>query len=436
VTRPFPSPSTLVLVLVTLGCGAPPAPPAGVAVHDRHDHDEASPSDLDRPVDELLAAVCEHAIPTHSCAECRYEVGVVEVPPWLFDPARGGELTLARVETRPLADSEELTAEVRPDGSRAVAVAPLAAGTVRSVRVDVGDRVAAGQLLLEVESSELRQARAELLRAAAAVSLAEAEAARERDLYARRICPEKDLLEAEARLKQAAADEQAAAGRLLGLGLRTDEVEALRGGAGLEGPGLLAVRAPFAGTVLERTVAVGALVEPGDPLLLVADTSTVWVMTTLYPSQLESLLAHPGAPVPAEVTVAGLPDRVFEGTVGQVSGTVDPVTRTGTARVVIPNPGGVLRPGMFARVRLALPGSSADLAVPAEAVLEDEGRSFVFVRARGDYFVRRPVAPGRSAGGWVAVTGELGPGTEVVSRGAFLLKSDVLRAKMGAGCAD
>ena len=76
------------------------------------------------------------------------------------------------------------------------------------------------------------------------------------------------------------------------------------------------------------------------------------------------------------------------------------------------------------------------LAVPSEAVLEDEGRSFVFVRLEGPYFVRRPVAVEHSEGGFVEVTGSLAAGDEVVARGAFLLKSDVLRSKMGAGCAD
>jgi cobalt-zinc-cadmium efflux system membrane fusion protein len=74
--------------------------------------------------------------------------------------------------------------------------------------------------------------------------------------------------------------------------------------------------------------------------------------------------------------------------------------------------------------------------VPEEALLEDEGRSFVFVRADGPYWARRPVATGRAFAGWVEISGEVKAGDEIVTRGAFLLKSDVLRSKMGAGCAD
>jgi len=91
---------------------------------------------------------------------------------------------------------------------------------------------------------------------------------------------------------------------------------------------------------------------------------------------------------------------------------------------------------MFVQVRLLLDTGKTVLAVPAEAVVEDEGRSFVFIRHDPEYFVRRPVAPGRSFDGWVEITQGLRGGETVVTRGAFLFKSDVLRSKMGAGCAD
>ena len=84
---------------------------------------------------------------------------------------------------------------------------------------------------------------------------------------------------------------------------------------------------------------------------------------------------------------------------------------------------------------MLIPGGGNGLALPEEAVLEDGGRSFVFVRARGPYFIRRAVTTGRTLDGWVEVAG-IAAGDEVVTKGAFLLKSDVLRSKMGAGCAD
>jgi membrane fusion protein, heavy metal efflux system len=105
-------------------------------------------------------------------------------------------------------------------------------------------------------------------------------------------------------------------------------------------------------------------------------------------------------------------------------------------RVGVANPDARLRSGMFASVRIFLPGAEEALAVPAAALLSDEGRSFVFVHHHGDYWIRRPVEPGRRWAGWVEVKGGLAGGEALASDGAFLLKSDVLRSKMGAGCAD
>jgi cobalt-zinc-cadmium efflux system membrane fusion protein len=76
------------------------------------------------------------------------------------------------------------------------------------------------------------------------------------------------------------------------------------------------------------------------------------------------------------------------------------------------------------------------LSIPASALLSDEGRSFVFVRHDAEYWVRRPVEPGRRWGGFVEVKGGLAGGETLAAEGSVLLKSDVLRSKMGAGCAD
>ncbi len=429
-------------------CGRRPAPPpapreGASAITQNSDPpykaEAPSNSDLDRPLDQIFskATVCEHGIPQYTCAECRYQLGVVKVSPELLTGGDGHGFETVIVGRRPMLAGQELSGEVKLDEGASVFIGPSAPGVVRAIKVDVGQRVRQGQVLFEVESGELSEARAEMIKSTAALQLARATAQREQDLFQKKICPEKDLLEAQAALGEAEAADRASRERLFRLGLAGDEVEAVARGSASGQGGLMPVRAPFAGMVLERSLNLGALVSPGQQNLLLADTSHLWVMTNVYERELAAILNQRArGKVPAEVIVPAFANRIFPGHVEAVGGTLDEATRTAKARVVVANPDGVLRPGMFAQVRLLLDTGQTALAVPAEAVLEDEDRPFVFIRRDSDYFVRRPVSTGRSSGGWVEISRGLNGGEIVVTRGAFLFKSDILRSKMGAGCAD
>ncbi len=298
--------------------------------------------------------MCEHDIPAYTCDECRYEVGVARAGEDMFDPAAGGTLTTMRAGSRPLAGGKDLNGEVRLNEEKAVYLSPLAPGVVRSILVDLGSRVRTGQVLFEVESSEYRQAKADFLRAVAGVTLAEATAARERELYEKRVCPRKDLIEAEAQLGQASAEHAAVTGRLLAFGLGQQEIDALAGAGSAAHSGLMPVRAPFAGTVLERSLSLGAQAQPGDKLLLLADTVEGVGRSRRCTSARwrQCSRRRRTGPSTAEVTVTAYPERTFAGHVEQVGGTLDEATRTAAARVVVDNPGNLLRAGMFARVRL------------------------------------------------------------------------------------
>ncbi len=405
----------------------PAAEPAG------HEGEEGEVSDLDRPIEDLMSDQCEHGVRTYTCDECRYEVGVVKVAPDLLD--EDGPLQTARVVRRSREGSMAHNGEVRLDEERAAYLSPRTAGTVRSILVDLGADVRRGQVLFTVDSPEFAEARAAHLIAQASLKLAEGTLDRERDLYEKKVCPRKDLLEAEAARDEAAATSQAARARLLACGLTAQEIADVSAN-GIESTAL-PVKAPFDGTVLERNLSLGAMVEPGQALLLLGDTSDMWVWTSLYERELAGLLREQAkGAVLAHIEVPAYPDRIFPGRVERVGGIVDEATRTAQVRVVVDNPGGLLRAGMFARVHLLGDDSGQALTVPAEAVLEDEGRAFVFVPTVPPYFVRRPVMIGSSWDDWVEITQGLTDGDIVVSRGAFTLKSDVLRSKMGAGCAD
>ncbi|MFH1143415.1 MAG: efflux RND transporter periplasmic adaptor subunit [Candidatus Eisenbacteria bacterium] len=252
----------------------------------------------------------------------------------------------------------------------------------------------------------------------------------------------------------ACARAQAARLRLLRLGVAEEEVAGLESG-GRSAAGVLLMRAPFAGEVVSIYAAPGEWVEEGTAVLLLADMSKLWIWVDLYERHLTAVDgrlgggdAHaapaPGADgspagsgrIPAEVLVRAYSNERFLGEIDFVERMMSEETRTIRGRVVIDNPDGRLKPGMFASVRVAIERGPAGLTVPAGAVLSDEGRDFAFVHVRDDYFLRRCVKTGRAVDGVVEIVDGLESGQTVAAAGAFLLKSDVLREKMGAGCAD
>ncbi len=425
----------LLLLAATAGCGRrAEGGEDGPTVAAGHDH-EAGPeeaSDLDRPVEELFSARCEHDVPTHRCRECRYEVGVVEVAPDLIER---GLVAVDTVRTGGLGRTVTLTGVIRFDERRVAHLGPRLPGVVQRVLVDLGRRLEPGEPLLELDSPELARAEAAYLEALAVRRLAERTHGRKAGLREAGIGSEREFLEAEQALEAAAIRANGERQRLLRLGIGPQEIADLEA-AGIGGAsGRHLLRAPFAGEVLALHAVRGEWVEPGAELALFGDIGSLWLWVDLYEADLAAILAARDAgDLAARAAVPAFPGESFPGRLDLVERTMDEHTRTVRARVALENPRHRLRPGMFATVALELGGGGPVPAVPEAAVLDDEGREFVFVHHEGDFFVRRPVATGRRAGGRVEITG-VRPGQVVVTTGGFLLKSDVLREKMGEGCA-
>lgn len=388
-------------------------------------------SDLDRTVEELFSATCEHGKKTFECDECRYENGIVKAPAGLFEGQLLQKTTAAK---RRVEDSVCLTGEIRFDERRVTHISAQTEGVVRKVHVSLGDRVRQGQPLLEIESVGYGQAESEHLEAQAVLALAERSHERQVELRREGITSEREYLQAKQELEAARIRARTAENKLVQLGLPRRELD----GLGLAGArARLVLRAPSEGMVLVLHAVPGEVAKSEAPLMTVGDPSALWLWADLYERDLSLVAEHPAAGrLPAIVTVKAFPGVEFLGTVGFVGPTMDESTRTVKVRIELKNPSGRLRAGMFANVRILLPSQEEVLAVPKGAVLEDEGRAFVFVHHGGDYFVRRPVKPGRTWAGWVEIAGGLAGGETLVSDGSFLLKSDVLRSKMGAGCAD
>jgi len=400
--------------------------------NDGNGHDAAEVSDLDRPVEELFEGNCEHGIPQYTCDECRYEVGVVKLDADLVSKEGKPGLVAAIVTgTASFEDSVRLTGEVQVSNTRTVHVSSPLSGVVLRSAAFAGLRVAAGDVLFEIDSPAVAEAKADLLKKAAALELATKTAEREALLFEKKISAEMEVQQARARQDEAHIDLESARARLTRMGLAPAE-HPVGGSAGDSLSGRLAVRAPRSGTVLEGHASPGEYVEAGKELFVVSDLTELCVWADLKDADLAAVTAAGSAA--AEIEGPG--GVLAHGRVHVVSGTVSEQTRTARAQIGVPNTGGALRPGMFVTVRIAGPAVSTAVAVPKVAVLADEGRPFVFVHHDGEYWVRRPVTLGRRSGDDVEIVAGLTPGQRIIADGSFLLKSDVLRSKMGAGCAD
>ena len=393
-------------------------------------------SDLDRPIEELWAATCEHKIPQYTCDECRYEVGVVKLADTIVaDAAKPGIVKVVTVAQQSFTKTLLLTGEVKTNEVKTVRISTPVQGTVIKTQVNTGQQVSAGDVLFELDSTDVAEAKGDYLKKTASVKLAQKAAEREANLFAKKVSAEIEMQEAQAKLNEAEIELRNATTVLERLGFSKKEILHLPNDTATKITGVLPVYAPINGTVLEKNVSAGERVEAGKEIIILSDLSTIWVWADIKEADL-SAVQQAGEKITGEVEIPGAEGRKYQGSLDVVSGKMEEQSRTVKARISVANPDGFLRPGMFATIKLMLSGSGDAVAVPKVAVLADAGRTFVFVHKEGDYWIRRPVSLGETLNDYVEIKDGLSIGQRIIADGSFLLKSDVLRKKMGAGCAD
>jgi RND family efflux transporter MFP subunit len=237
------------------------------------------------------------------------------------------------------------------------------------------------------------------------------------------------MLAAEAQWHEARAAAAAAAQALRLYGL--DEGAVRRVGDGT-GAALLSIRAPVAGRIVEHHAALGELVTPEARLMTVADLSRVWVWIDVPERDVAAVHVEDQV----EVRSDAWRDEAFHGEVSYLTPEVDAGTRTVRARIEADNPGRKLLPGMFVTVRIVDPhveGGSESVVVPAAAVQRQGSTSIVFVGLGDRRFERREVRLGSSTSSWIEILEGLREGEPVVVEGAFILKTEASRDRLGGG---
>ena len=374
----------------------------------------------------------EHGYPESVCPYCHPEkvkAGGHEPPAF---PEPGTKVKLASAETeqkagiqtavaeaKPFARSIEVVGQLQFDQNRLARLSARGEAVVSEVKVDIGDRVRKGQILVVLSSGAIGGAQSRLAAAKARVEAAQAALGREQSLHESGISSKKDVEQARTELAAAKADHDAARSELRAAGA---------GDAGTGGRYVLA--APFDGTVVAREAAAGRTAGADDVLVEVADVRTVWAVLDVPEEQASAV--RPGQRV--VVRIEGAEPR--DGRVSRVAAAVDPQTRTVRVRVDLSNKDGALKAGSFVRASIELAEPKTAVLVPRTALQRAQGHDLVFVRTAAGQYDPVNVEVGVRTAEVVEVVRGLRAGAEVVTTGAFMLKTEILKDSIGAGCAD
>jgi cobalt-zinc-cadmium efflux system membrane fusion protein len=328
-------------------------------------------------------------------------------------------IKVEELKPRSLLDQVVLTATIRANQDRIAHVAPRVSARIVKVSANLGDKVRPGQPLALLDSIELGEAHSAYRQAQSQFSLAKSDFERAQKLKVDEIIPEKDYLRARTEFEKARASLRAADDKLTLLDSAHQESEA--------GPiSLFPVKAPFAGTVIEKKAVLGELAQPDKSIFTIADLSTLWIEANLFEKDLGKVRVGAAA----GVTVNAYPGEVFKGRLTYISSTVDKESRTVQARVEVPNPDGRLKPEMFATASIDTASASKALTLPQEAVLLVSGQAMAFVREAGG-FEPRAVELGDKVGGRVVVRSGVKEGEQIVVAGAYALKARMLKSQIG-----
>jgi membrane fusion protein, heavy metal efflux system len=297
---------------------------------------------------------------------------------------------------------------VESDPARTATVIPQLSGRVIDLKVRLGDRVVKGQVLAVLDSADLTQAYDDYDKAADAFKLSEKNLGRQQEQSKIGVASDRDLDQAKSENAQAEAEYTRTRARLKILDAPTDS----------RGPSRqLTVRAPVGGSITTLSVTPSSTInDPTQPLMTIADLSTIWV-TAMVPEKDLGVVAKGQD---ADVRLVAYPDRPLHGKVLFVGDVIEPDSRRNKIRIAFPNADYALKPNMFATVTLVGPAQS-QVVLPSSSLLMNNDRTSVFVATAPWTFERRTVEPQLEEGSSVAIRSGVIAGEQVVVKGGILL---------------
>jgi membrane fusion protein, heavy metal efflux system len=332
--------------------------------------------------------------------------------------AQRGHIQIYEVQSAVFHRTIETTGVVDFDNDQATSVLAPFSGPVSRLLVSLGQQVKKGDALAAVDSPDFAAAISGYQKALATAQTNRKLADLDRDLLAHNGVAQREAAQAETDAANAEADRDAALQELVSLQVPAETIKEIQAGRRVARVESM-IRAPVAGTVVERLVTPGQLLAAGTtPCFTVANLSRVWVMAQVFGADLAAVSVGDAAEVNN-----GIGSKTFSGKVDNIAALVDPDTRAVAVRVVVDNPGDLLKKQMYVRVRLGAREESRGLLTPVSAILrDDENLPFVYRLLADGTLARRHVTLGSRTGDAYDIAEGLSVGDKIVVDGALFLQ--------------
>ncbi|MCP4218256.1 MAG: efflux RND transporter periplasmic adaptor subunit [bacterium] len=359
---------------------------------------------------------------------CKTDTLKVQLKSPAFAKAAGFEFFKA--SKQPLEQTITRNAEIKYNRKKYARLSSPVPGTIKEARVDPGQAVKTGEVLFIINSADVGRAKSEYLQAGAMVELWEKNYRRESELLKLKALEKKRILQTQNRLTQFRLQLSRAAGTLNNLGYSNAQMKQLAKNE--DTSPYLPLKAPFPGIILDYSITPGEAVAPHMPIIEMADVSGMWCMMELLDHDISRI--KKGQRITFELL--DFEAKKFPGQITWVSSKIDPRTRTFKARAEISNPEAFLKAGVFGKARIIVAPSTSGYMVPGEAVQWDGCCNLVFIKSNETTFVPRKITINDQWRGNYIVSSGIRDGDLIVTKGSFLLKTEILKGNIGAGCCE
>ncbi len=317
-------------------------------------------------------------------------------------------ITIDTAKTTAMKDELSLSGEVANDDNNVVKVFPFSSGQVLEVKVSLGDKVSKGQTLAIMRSADVAGNYTDLSSTQSDVSVTKRQLEQAEYLYKNGIASERDYTEAKENYNKAVAANS-----------KVKSMLSINGGGNTSENGMLTIKAPQSGYVVEKNITSGSFIRPDNngSMFTISNMKDVWIWANVFESDISKVKVG----YTATVTTIAYPGKVFTGKVNEVSSVLDPDNKVMKIKIALPNPDLLLKPQMFTNVLISNNENAQSVSVPAKAIVFDSSKNYVVVyNGKCDLKVRE-VSIIKTVNDVTYIGSGLQPGDKVISKNQLLL---------------